>query len=102
MAKRTITIDDYSGEHLTGPVNPTVLTYKGREYSLDLGPTSVQLLDEALRPFIAVAAAKPARHLVAPEDIREWARRQGMAVKDHGRLSDGVVDAYNAAHGEPE
>jgi hypothetical protein len=102
MAKHTITIDDYSGEHLSGPVSPTVLTYKGREYSLDLGPTSAQLLDDALRPFIAAASAKPTRHLVAPEDIRAWARGQGMAVKDHGRLSDGVVEAYNAAHGQPE
>jgi len=102
MAQKTMTIDDYSGEPLQGPVEPTVLVYEGREYSLDLGPQSRQKLDAVLGPFLEVAEVSPVRDRVSPEEIRSWARGEGMAIKDQGRLSSAVIEAFNRAHGRPE
>jgi hypothetical protein len=36
---------------------------------------------------------------VDPTLIRAWARRTGRQVADRGRISQDVVDAYEAAHG---
>jgi hypothetical protein len=33
-------------------------------------------------------------------DVRTWAREQGMATADRGRLPRSVLEAYAAAHGE--
>ena len=30
--------------------------------------------------------------------IREWARKSGMKVNDRGRISQSIIDAYNAAN----
>lgn len=102
MAKRTITIDDLSGEPVEGPVTPTVFTYMDREFELDLGPDSVAKLEQALEPFITAAAPKKTRQLVPPETIRAWAKSQGITVSDKGRLADALSEAYNSAHGYPQ
>lgn len=102
MAKQTITIDDLTGKPIEGPVTPTVFTYMDREFELDLGPDSRAKLEQALEPFIAAAAPKKTRHLVPPETIRAWAKTQGIAVSNKGRLADAVSKAYNQAHGHPQ
>jgi hypothetical protein len=33
-----------------------------------------------------------------PGAIRDWARKNGHAVSDRGRIPASVVDAYEAAH----
>jgi hypothetical protein len=102
MATKSIRTDDLTGEELTGEVTPTPLTYCGREYSLDLGPESVQKLNEALAPFIAAVDPDNVRPLVPPSVVREWARTQeDMEIYGVGRLPQEVLDAYNAAHGRP-
>ena len=35
------------------------------------------------------------------DQIREWARAQGLSVGSSGRLSDAVKQAYDAAHATP-
>jgi hypothetical protein len=50
----------------------------------------VAILDEWKRQPIEVPAAR--------EDIRQWAKDQGMEVADKGRLPQAVVDAHAAAH----
>jgi hypothetical protein len=102
MATKSITIDDLTGEELAGEVAPTLLTYNGREYAIDLGPESIRKLDEALAPFLASVSEEKSRSLVPTSVIREWARTQeGMEVWDVGRLPQEILDAYNAAHGRP-
>src|SRR5437764_1331554 len=39
--------------------------------------------------LVAVASA---------EDVREWARKRGVEVAEHGRLSAEVIAAFNKAH----
>ncbi|WP_043466531.1 Lsr2 family protein [Kitasatospora sp. MBT66] len=46
------------------------------------------------------AAATPVRSSGPdPAKVREWARAQGLEVNERGRLSSGIVEAYEKAHG---
>lgn len=101
MATKQIRIDDLTGKPLEDDVEPTIFVHRGVEYTLDLGPQSARMLDEALAPFIRAAVATP-RPRVDAEAIRDWARAQGLDISPRGRLSLAVMRAYNAAHGEPE
>ena len=44
---------------------------------------------------------RPSASNPAPSAVRAWAREQGYAVADRGRLSDELVTAYVAAHEAP-
>ncbi len=48
------------------------------------------------RPARATAAGGAAKNRTG--EIREWARTNGHAVNERGRLPQTVVDAYDAAH----
>lgn len=49
------------------------------------------------RPPARRATAKKAS-AANPEAVREWARTQGIAVKERGRLSRDLLDKYQAAN----
>lgn len=36
--------------------------------------------------------------VASAEDVREWARKRGVEVAEHGRLSAEVIAAFNKAH----
>jgi len=68
-------------------------------------------LDEVLAPYLANArrirtkapaprrpAAKPSAP-AGPREVRAWAKHQGIAVSDRGRISADVMRQYQAAHG---
>lgn len=116
MARQTKTIttviDDLTGETLDSSVRSTEFTYRGKTYSLDLGPDSVKKLDAALKPFMDAA------HTVSASSrrgsgrgrsggssseaakIRAWGIEKGLvAPGSRGRLAREVIDAYNAEHG---
>jgi pyruvate/2-oxoglutarate dehydrogenase complex dihydrolipoamide acyltransferase (E2) component len=38
------------------------------------------------------------RSLAFSNDVRQWAREQGIEVKDQGRMSKAVVEQYRSAH----
>lgn len=38
----------------------------------------------------------------AAVDVRAWAKEQGLDVPARGKLSADVIDAYKAAHSEPD
>lgn len=118
MAKQTLIIDDISGD--TG-AKTRHFSLDGTEYEIDLTDASFATLRNALRPFIKVAratgagggrasaAARPrqARRAQrasgaakAPTEaavIRAWARAQGMAVTERGRVAPELRLAWQAA-----
>ena len=84
----------------------------GTEYEIDLNAKHRDALHDALAKY--VAAARPVksggRHAGTPAgrsrsgrrhdlvEIRDWAKTQGIAVKDRGRIAAGIVQRYDEAH----
>lgn len=123
MAKQTEVrlIDDLDG----GEAHNTVgFAIDGRGYELDLSKENEEQLRNALAPFIKVArrAHIPAGFERSPRRlrvgnlketragdtvaIRDWARRNNLAVSDRGRVSHDIRRQYQAAmaalHGRGE
>ena len=125
MGRRTILVDDIDGTELTeGEAEATVsFSYKGTDYTIDLGKKNRDTFDKALAKYTEKATVverprelgrpgasagrgrgrpaggtQPARvdreQLTA---IREWAKKNGHEVSDRGRISKAVQDAYHAA-----
>ena len=112
MAIKTVLVDDFDGTPLASGASSTSFSLDGVAYEIDLAPENVQRLRDALAPFIASArrtgagatraarggsrakASDPAR-LAA---IREWARENGHAVSDRGRIAASAIEAYEKAH----
>lgn len=81
----------------------------GVTYEIDLTPESYDRLDEALRPFLE-AGRKTGRVKVkgagrkspsdgpSADEIRSWAKGQGIEVNARGRVRSSVREQYEAAH----
>lgn len=115
----TITlIDDLDGSAAT-----ETLTFglDGVNYEIDVNDKNGKKLRDALANFVGAArtAEEPVRRRgpgrprgaktaktnsrVAPDReqttaIRAWARKNGYSVSDRGRLSAGILEAFEAAH----
>ena len=96
--------DDLDG----GPANQTVrFGVDGAEYEIDLSTKNAAALRRKLAPFIEHARKtgrgarrRPGRTASSRErsaDIRAWAKDQGIAVSERGRIPASVVDQYQAA-----
>jgi hypothetical protein len=109
MAQRiqTLLVDDIDGGEAVGTVR---FGLDGTEYEIDLSAAHGDELRNALGPYLAHArraggtarAAARGRRGGAAVDIakvREWAREQGIEVKDRGRVPAGVVEQYKTAAG---
>lgn len=108
MAKRTVCIDDLTGEE---DAQTVTITIDDASWSIDLAAGSRAKLDKALKPFLDVAepvsvrrrghsrgtAGKAPRTSDELQAIREWARANGHEVSDRGRVPKAVVDAFEAA-----
>ena len=117
MAKRTVIIDDLTGD--TGARTRT-LAFDGVEYEIDLTDASFADLRAALKPYLRAArpvsggtgrasrtpaessGSSPKRRpgsKPAPESaaIRAWARSVGMPVTERGRVPAEVRAAWQAA-----
>lgn len=85
----------------------------GVTYEIDLTSANAAKLRDELAPWVAAArrlpgGRRPAARTAAPRrnrsgagsanEIRVWARAQGMEVSDRGRVRDEVRAAYEAAH----
>ncbi len=81
----------------------------GTSYEIDLTTENADRLRDALRPY--VQAARP---VSAPRgkrrggsrssgessaQVRQWARENGFAINERGRIPASVQAAYRAAHG---
>jgi hypothetical protein len=102
----TLFIDDLDGSPAEGTIR---FALDGTSYEIDLSGEHAQALREALTHFIDGArrapgtrsAARP-RRKPGPGDpdsteIRDWARSQGIDVKDRGRIPAELVVKFKAA-----
>ena len=104
---QTLFIDDLDGSAAEGAVR---FGLDGTEYEIDLNAEHAKALRDALARYVGAArrvsggARRPARSgrrtsatgLNATE-VREWAKAQGIEVKDRGRVPAELVVKFKAA-----
>jgi len=103
--KVTITLeDDLTG----GPADQTLrFAVDGTEYEIDLSKKNARAFRKQLAPFLEHArkagrgqrrpAARAASGREHSGDIRAWAKAQGIAVSERGRIPASVAEQYQAA-----
>ncbi len=108
MAQRiqTLLIDDLDGGEAAGTVR---FGLDGTEYEIDLSATHSDELRKALELYLAHArrtggtaknAARTRRGgAVDSAKVRDWAKGQGIEVKDRGRVPADIVEQYKTAAG---
>ena len=97
---RTLFIDDLDGSEAEGTVR---FGLDGTDYEIDLNARHAQALRDALARYVRVAR-RPARDgrgasasWVDRTEVRQWARGQGIEVKDRGRVPAELVVKFKAA-----
>src|SRR5215471_4865941 len=94
--------DDLDG----GPATETVrFAFGGTDYEIDLNAKNAKAFRKKLAPYVehsrkaGRAQRRPrtssSRH--RSSDIRAWAKEQGIAVSDQGRIPASVVEQYETA-----
>lgn len=110
-------VDDADGDEATQTIP---FAYRGVEYEIDLSERQITALDAMLAPYLenarpvmakrtkarrptakASKSSKPSKSSVPadPSQVRAWAKTQGIAVADRGRVSADVMRQYRDAHG---
>jgi Lsr2 len=105
---QTLLIDDLDG----GQAEDTVrFGLDGAEYEIDLSAKHAEAMRKALEPYVSAArrasgsaARRPGRNgrrvaTAGPDStaVREWAKAQGIQVKDRGRVPAELVVKFKAA-----
>jgi hypothetical protein len=106
---QTLLIDDLDGSEAEGTVR---FGLDGTDYEIDLNAEHAQALRDALARYVHAArrARGGARRLarggrrasasgVDSTEVREWAKAQGIDVKDRGRVPAELVVKFKAATG---
>src|ERR1700741_3850395 len=104
---QTLFIDDLDGSEAEGTVR---FGLDGADYEIDLNAEHAQALREALARYVQAArrAGGGSRRLVRggrkasadglnTTEVREWAKAQGIEVKDRGRVPAELVVKFKAA-----
>ena len=104
---QTLFIDDLDGSEAEGTIR---FGLDGTEYEIDLNAEHAQALRDVLARYVHAArkprggARRPARGGrqasaggVDSTEVREWAKAQGIAVKDRGRVPAELVVKFKAA-----
>ena len=110
MAQKVVVelIDDLDG----GKAEETVtFGLDGRAYHIDLSGKNARALRKAMAPFVGSARKvggtrqgrstgrkATVRSGPSTQEIREWARAQGMQVAERGRIPADVTAQFQAAH----
>ena len=107
---QTLFVDDLDGSQAEGTVR---FGLDGTDYEIDLNAKHAQALREALAPYVGAArrpgsgARRPARSArwapasgLNTTEIREWAKAQGIEVKDRGRVPADLVTKFKEATGK--
>jgi hypothetical protein len=110
---QTLLIDDLDGGEAEGTVRFGI---DGTDYEIDLSAKHAEALRKALAPYLGAARRAPgsaarrpgrpgrrAASVAAPDPttVREWAKSQGIEVKDRGRVPAELVAKFRAA-GDPD
>ena len=104
---QTIFIDDLDGSDADGTVR---FGLDGTEYEIDLNAGYARELRGALARYVGAArragggGRRPTRgwtqgagDALDPTEVREWAKAQGIEVKDRGRVPAELVARFKAA-----
>lgn len=104
---QVVLVDDIDG----GVAEETVtFGLDGVSYEIDLSAEHAAELRDALAPWVGNARKAPSRPTAVRQsarrsrgssntaEVREWAKANGHAVSDRGRISTEVMEAYNKAH----
>jgi len=107
---QTLFIDDLDGSEADGTVR---FGLDGTDYEIDLNGEHAQELRDALARYVSAArragggARRPARsgrrasaNGLNTTEVREWAKAQGIDVKDRGRVPAELVVKFQAATGK--
>jgi Lsr2 len=107
---QTLFIDDLDGSEADGTVH---FALDGTDYEIDLNTEHAQELRDALAHYMSASrrvggvTRRPARSgRSAPTnglnttEVREWAKSQGIDVKDRGRVPAELVVKFKAATGK--
>lgn len=99
--------DDIDG---TAAEETVSFSLDGVSYEIDLSAGNAAALRDAFAPYVGAArkagrraapAAKPARGRTSgggTAAVRAWAREQGLAVNERGRIPADIQAKYDAAH----
>ena len=84
----------------------------GQDYEIDLCQENLDHFHDVLAEFVAAARkvhasdrrpvrkpkpARPTMSLEQQQAIREWARGQGLPIKDRGRIPQDIIAQFNDA-----
>ena len=105
---QTLLIDDIDGSEAEGTVR---FGLDGTSYEIDLNAAHAAELRGALARFITAgrkvpragsrrAGRRAAASGIDATQVRQWARSQGMEVKDRGRVSARIIAQYREATGK--
>ena len=107
---QTLFIDDLDGSQAEGTVR---FGLDGAEYEIDLNAEHAPALRDALARYVGAArragggTRRPARDGcraradgVDSTEVREWAKAQGIEVKDRGRVPAELMVKFKAATGQ--
>ena len=107
---QVLLVDDLDGGEAEGTVR---FGLDGAEYEIDLSAEHAEALRAALAPFIGAARRSPAAGRRSARggrragasgldttEVREWARAQGIEVKDRGRVPPEVIARFKEATGK--
>ena len=107
---QTLLIDDLDGSAAEGTIR---FGLDGADYEIDLNAGHARELRDALARYVGAArrvggtARRPARGArrgsasgLNTTEVREWARAQGIEVKDRGRVPAELVVKFKAATGQ--
>ena len=98
--------DDLTG----GPAEHTIrFAFDGTDYEIDLNAKNAAAFSKQLAPYLEhgrrAGRAQPRRpgrtagNRQRSGDIRAWAKEQGLAVSERGRIPASVAEQYQAAGG---
>jgi Lsr2 len=107
---QTLFIDDIDGGEAEGTVR---FGLDGADYEIDLSAAHSKALRKAAAKYIAAGrkVSGPARRRgqgsgrknsgsgPSPSEVREWAKAQGIEVRDRGRVPSELVVKFRAASG---
>jgi hypothetical protein len=107
MARKiqTLLVDDLDGGEAAGTVR---FGLDGTEYEIDLSAAHGDELRGALAQYLAHArrvggttrnAVRGRRDAVDNSKVREWAKGQGIEIKERGRVPADIVEKYKTAVG---
>jgi Lsr2 len=108
---QTLFIDDLDGGEAEGTVR---FGLDGTDYEIDLSATHAKALRKSLEKYVGAArkvssanrrrghagGRRNAAGGPSPSEVREWAKAQGIEVRDRGRVPTELVVKFQAANGQ--